>query len=161
MHMVAFAVLGAIIALIAWLVFKALKDFRLPTRLSDKDDAGTALPAADDGLEDAPGGQPPDVYVAHARKLAAAGNYREAIAHLVLGAMSRTERAGWVRFRRGLTVRDYLRALKPYAGQHAAFRTMVRVFEPVSFGRREPTPAMFEQSLAGYEAGFATDPPAA
>jgi hypothetical protein len=161
MHLLAFAVLVAIVMLIVWLVFKALKDFRLPRRLSDKGEADVALPAADDGLETAPGGQPPDVYVAQARKLAAAGHYREAIAQLVLGAMSRTERAGWVRFRRGLTVRDYLRALQPHAGQHAAFRAMVRVFEPVSFGRREPTSALFEQSLAGYESGFATEPPAA
>jgi hypothetical protein len=105
----------------------------------------------------APGDFPSDVYVAQALRLAEEGRYREAVVQLVLGAMSRVERAGWVRFRRGMTVRDYLKGLYEHPAAHQGFTSIVRIFEPVAFGRREPTRAHFDQSLKGYELGFGLD----
>jgi hypothetical protein len=56
-----------------------------------------------------------------------------------------------------MTVRDYLRGIHQFPAAHQGFRSIIRVFEPLAFGRREPTLAHFEQSLQGYEAGFGMD----
>ena len=108
--------------------------------------------------ESPPGELPVDVYLAEARKLAAAGQYREAIAQLLLGAMSYAERAGLIRYRRGLTQRDYLRTLRGETAQFDAMRTMVRVYEPLGFGRRVPAEEHFEKSVSGYEQAFRNVP---
>jgi len=89
--------------------------------------------------------------------LAEHGQYREAVVQLVLGAMSRVERAGWVRFRQGMTVRDYLKSVEKHPAAYEGFRSIVRVFEPLTFGRREPTRAHFDKSLEGYKSGFGLD----
>ena len=151
-HLLAYAILGIVIGLILWLIIKAIKDFELPTKLEREELPDGDLPSNANEPENAPGEHPPDVYIAKARELAAIGNYRDAIAQLAMGAMSRIERTNRIRYRRGLTIRDYLRALRQYKTEYQAFRSIVRVFEPVSFGRREPTRAQFEQSLGGYEA---------
>jgi hypothetical protein len=80
--------------------------------------------------------------------------FREAIAQLILGAMSFTERSGLIRFRRGLTHRDYLRALRGRNEQHRAMRTMVAVYEPICFGRQPAQVLHFRTSLDGYQTGF-------
>ena len=108
--------------------------------------------------EKPPGELPVDVYLAEARKLAAAGQYREAIAQLLLGAMSYAERAGLIRYRRGLTQRDYLRTLRGETTQFDAMRTMVRVYEPLGFGRRTPAKEHFDKSISGYEQAFRSAP---
>jgi hypothetical protein len=68
--------------------------------------------------------------------------------------MSVTERGGLIRFRRGLTHRDYLRALRARAPQYQAFRTIVAVYEPICFGRRPAEISHYHTSLDGYETGF-------
>jgi hypothetical protein len=108
--------------------------------------------------ESPPGELPVDVYLAEARKLAAAGEYREAIAQLLLGAMSYAERAGLIRYRRGLTQRDYLHTLRGETTQYDAMRTMVRVYEPLGFGRRTPAKEHFDKSVSGYEQAFRNAP---
>ena len=55
------------------------------------------------------------------------------------------------------TVRDYLQKVREHPSAHAGFRTIVRVFEPLGFGRREPTLEHFDKSLKGYETGFGVD----
>jgi hypothetical protein len=101
-----------------------------------------------------PGDLPADEYLRRAADLAAKGLYREAIGQLILGAMSFTERGGLIRFRRGLTHRDYLRALRARAPQYQAFRTIVAVYEPICFGRRPAAISHYQTSLDGYETGF-------
>ena len=132
---------GEICGLILWLIVKAIRDFERSAPLE------TAVPhdRSPLGLEpaQAPGDLPADIYVAHAKLLAEQGNYREAVVQLLLGAMSRVERAGWVRFRRGMTVRDYLRAIRQHRPAYQGFRDIVRVCEPLCFGRRVPTQAAF------------------
>ncbi|MBN2489875.1 MAG: DUF4129 domain-containing protein, partial [Planctomycetes bacterium] len=74
-------------------------------------------------------------------------DYRTAIAQLLLGGMSWLERAGAIRFRKGLVNRDYLRA----AGRHPEFRSglhaIVGHFEETHFGRRAATPERFATCL--------------
>lgn len=109
--------------------------------------------------ESAPGELPADVYVSKARELAHSGKYREAVAQLLLGAMSHIERGGFIKYRKGLTHRDYARAVRSQAEMYGSMKAMVRVYEPLGFGRREATREHFEQSLSGYQAGFrATHP---
>ncbi|MDA1014020.1 MAG: hypothetical protein O3A00_06155, partial [Planctomycetota bacterium] len=80
--------------------------------------------------------------------------FREAIAQLLLGAMSNIERSGLLRFRRGLTHRDYMRAARANDTVYPALRSMVRLYEPLGFGRRTATRKHFDLSLSGYETGF-------
>jgi len=108
--------------------------------------------------ESSPGELPADVYVAKAHELASTGQFREAIAHLLLGGMSHLERNSVVTFRRGLTHRDYVRAVRSHPQYYRGLRGMVRLYEPLGFGRRTPTRAHFEQSLAAYEAAFRATP---
>jgi len=56
-----------------------------------------------------------------------------------------------------MTVRNYLQNVRQHPAAFEGFRSIVRVFEPLTFGRREPEPDHFEQSLAGYETGFGTE----
>ncbi len=154
-HLLAWTVLAVICSLIVWLIIKAIRDFdRLPSAHVSEASAAASmdLPPAQ-----APGDVPADIYVAQARMLAEQGRYREAVVQLLLGAMSQVERAGWVRFRRGMTVRDYLKAVRGHRGAYQGLHAIVRVFEPLTFGRRAPTQDHFEKSLKGYETGFGVD----
>ena len=151
MTLVAWVALAAICGLILYLVARAVLGWEGSADLKDSA-AGKGID--EDELDQAPGEIPADVYLARARELAAAGRYREAVAQLLLGAMSQIERAGLIRFRRGLTYRDYLRAVRPRNDAYDSFRAMVRVYEPIGFGRRDASRAHFETTLNGYETGF-------
>lgn len=95
-----------------------------------------------------------DVYLNRAAESAARGDIREAVAQLLLGAMSSIEREGLIRFRRGLTSRDYLRAARPQQEQFTALKHIVRVYEPICFGRREALTEHYETSLKNYLGAF-------
>jgi hypothetical protein len=153
-HILAWAILTMICGMILWLIVKAIRERERPLAFA-RGAEGTELLELEPAQ--APGDFPADVYVAQALRLAEEGRYKEAVVQLVLGAMSRVERAGWVRFRRGMTVRDYLRGIDNRPAAHQGFHSMIRVFEPVAFGRREPTRLHFDQSLKGYELGFGLD----
>jgi hypothetical protein len=154
-HLMAWTILTVICGLIVWLIIKAIHDYERPLRFATAN-AG-AVPMLDLEPAQAPGDLPADVYVAQAQSLAEQGRYRDAVVQLLLGAMSRVERAGWVRFRRGMTVREYLRGIHQHPAAYQGFRSIIRVFEPLTFGRREPTREHFDQSLKGYETGFGLD----
>jgi len=68
--------------------------------------------------------------------------------------MSHLERAELIRYRRGLTLRDYLRAAQKEQRHYTALKSMVRVYEPLGFGRRRANQQLFQQTLSGYETGF-------
>jgi hypothetical protein len=71
---------------------------------------------------------------------------------LLLGAMSAIERKGAIRFRRGLTNRDYLYAVR--GGSREAFGIIASAFEYVYFGRREATSDAFRDSCRAYQKSF-------
>lgn len=101
-----------------------------------------------------PGETPADQFIRQALELAGAGQFREAIAQLLLGGMSRIERERLICYRRGLTFRDYLRVLRGNQSAYGGFRAMVDQYEPVNFGRQEATRDSFEIALNGYRTGF-------
>lgn len=139
------------VALIAYLVVQAIASWeRRKTTGSDVATGGVSLFADDRS----PGETPADEFVRQALALATAGQYREAIAQLLLGGMSRIERDRLIRYRRGLTFRDYLRVLRGNPPAYGGFRAMVDQYEPVNFGRREATRHSFDMALDGYRSGF-------
>jgi hypothetical protein len=93
-------------------------------------------------------------YLQRAKALAQIGDYQNAIIQLLYGSMSFIERSGWIRFQKGLTYRDYLRAARPHGLPGDSFRQMIRTYEPLGFGRREATREHFESTLRHYEAAF-------
>ena len=149
-QILAYGVLAAICCAIIWLVVKAVNKYRERQTVG-----GRVRGSAEEGEgEIPPGDLPADEYLRRAAELAEKGMFREAIGQLILGAMSRTERSGLIRFRRGLTNRDYLRALRGRAMQHQAFRTIASVYEPICFGRRDAQVSHYRTSLDGYQTGF-------
>ncbi len=93
-------------------------------------------------------------YESRAMQFAATGNHRAAIRELLLGSMSWIERAGLIRYRKGLTNRDYLRSLWRREDKREGYLTTASQFEYVYFGRRTPTAEMFEMCLASFQGAF-------
>jgi hypothetical protein len=121
--------------------------------------AGAAAPAAVAALVPAvpPGEQPANVYLERALVLARAGEYRAAIAQLLLGGMSWLERAGAIRFRKGLTNRDYLRAARGHPRFRTGLGTIVGHFEETHFGRRPATSERFQTCLENFQRSLTDD----
>jgi hypothetical protein len=101
-----------------------------------------------------PGELPSDEYLRRALGLAATGDYKAAIRELLLGTMSWIERAGLIRFRRGLCNRDYLRAVWRRPLCRDSMTGIVEAFDRTYFGRRSATCEMFERCLELYRQGF-------
>lgn len=139
------------VALIAYLVVQAIASWERRKSTGSNVATGGVSLFADDR---SPGETPADEFVRQALALASAGQYREAIAQLLLGGMSRIERERLIRYRRGLTFRDYLRVLRGNPSAYGGFRAMVDQYEPVNFGRREATRHSFDTALDGYRSGF-------
>jgi hypothetical protein len=123
----------------------------------------STVPLTDDA---SPGETSADQFRKAALGFAAQGLYREALGQLILGAMSTIERAQWIRYRRGLTLNDYLRAVRSRGVQRQGLLDVVDIYEPVEYGRRVATRLDWEHALSGYESGFsasrsAESPPAA
>jgi hypothetical protein len=150
LQVLAYGLLAAICCLIIWLVVKAVNRYR------ERHNTGLrGRRNYEEGeAEIPPGDLPADEYLRRAAELAQKGLFREAIGQLILGAMSATERSGLIRFRRGLTHRDYLRALRGRTRPHDGLRTIVGVYEPICFGRRPAQSDHYRASLDGYETGF-------
>lgn len=150
-QVLAYSILGIIVAAIIWLFVKMLR------RASQSSVLKRPRTFEEGGAEIdlCPGELPADVYVGRAEELAAQGRYQEAIGQLLLGAMSTTEREGLIRFRRGLTYRDYIRALRTREHTRSAFRTLVGIYEPLRFGHREARSEHYDTCLSEYRAGFA------
>jgi hypothetical protein len=101
-----------------------------------------------------PGEVAASTYETRAIALANEGNFRAAIRELLLGSMSWIERAGLIRYRKGLTNRDYVRTVWRRHEKRDAFLTTASQFEYVYFGRRIPTAEMFEQCLVSFRGAF-------
>lgn len=148
-------VIVAVCALILGLVVMGLLNWRRQPRLQAVLSNGGTIEMADDR---APGDVAADIYLAEAMRLAGQGEFAEALARLVWGGMSSIERAGWIRYRRGLTMRDYLRSTRSHPREQTAFRSLLAGYEPVGFGRRPATSEGFEQALKSYRQGFVSSP---
>lgn len=141
----------ACVAAMIYVVCRVIMNFFWRSRITRK----TLEKIVSEGeAELGPGETPADVYLQRAKEFSAAGRFREAIAMLLLGGMSNAERAGWIRHRRGLTHRDYLRAMRSREQPYTGFKTIVSIFEPICFGRRDAYREHYEASLESYQKGF-------
>ena len=104
-----------------------------------------------------PGDVPTNEYERRALAAAQAGDFRSGLRELVLGSMSWTERAGLVRYRRGLTNRDYVRAVWRIADRRESLLQIVAAFERVFYGRRVADEATFESCLVEFRQSFLTE----
>ena len=100
----------------------------------------------------APGEIAPEEYWRRAIAHGEGGRYREAIREILLGAMSSIERRGLIRFRKGLTNRDYRLAVGGTSRE--SFALIANAFEIVTFGRREPTPESYRHCCQEFEKSF-------
>jgi hypothetical protein len=155
--LVVFVVFAAVLAGIVALIVLGIRRWEREERRNVEPDADAAT---DEDVEPTitPGERPADEWLAAARNAAAAGRFDEALALLLLGAMSHAERANLIRPRRGLTYRDYLRAVPRSSAWHPTLAGLVNAYAPVGFGRREATLAAFETAVAPYERALATEP---
>ena len=101
-----------------------------------------------------PGELAASTYESRALRFAADGDFRSAIRELLLGSMSWIERAGLIRFRKGLTNRDYIRAVWRQTERRDAYFNTALEFEKVYFGRRDATQEMFQHCLASFRGAF-------
>jgi len=144
--------LAALIGIVIWILSIVFK-FNDGGRKVDK--AGLFTDEEDiENLSVPPGELAASTYESRAMKLAADGNFRAAIRELLLGGMSWIERAGMIRFRKGLTNRDYIRAVWREEQRRFAYGTTALEFERVYFGRREATREMFENCLQAFQGAF-------
>lgn len=151
LQIVVWTILFLLGVLIAYLIYRStwFQSWMLKMTAAEAD------PFAIEDRDLPPGELEADVYVKRAAELAARGQITEAIAQLLLGAMSHTERSGLIRFRRGLTHRDYIRALRSKPTAYSSFRGIVGIFEPLRYGHRSASLHHYSESLAAYESGFA------
>ncbi|MFN8710756.1 MAG: DUF4129 domain-containing protein, partial [Planctomyces sp.] len=101
-----------------------------------------------------PGELPANVYESRAVQLAAEGNFRGAVRELLLGSMSWIERAGMVRYRRGLTNRDYVRSVWRRRDKRDAFAVIALEFERIFYGRREANEKRYLHCLQNFRGAF-------
>ena len=146
---VVIAVIVLLLVVIAAMIVKSI-DAKKRNRdglLSDSDDILSDVTTP-------PGELAASTYETRAIQFAATGNYRAAIRELLLGSMSWIERAGLIRYRKGLTNRDYLRSVWRRVDKRDGYLTTATQFEYVYFGRRTPTAEMFEKCLASFQGAF-------
>ena len=101
-----------------------------------------------------PGDLAVSTYESRAIQMASEGNFRAAVRELLLGSMSWVERAGLIRFRKGLTNRDYIRAVWKQDDRRLAYIRTATEFERIFFGRREATREGFETCLTSFQGSF-------
>jgi hypothetical protein len=104
------------------------------------------------GPESAPGELDPEEYFRRALSHGARKRYKEGLRDLLLGAMSAAERRGLIRFRRGLTNRDYWYSVRGPARE--SFSSIATAFEHVYFGRRDATVDAFHDSCRAFQKSF-------
>lgn len=150
---VLYILVGIAALLVAFLIIKAILDRADSAKGAGAPDSGGAAQA----LDGPPGEHPWDEYLREARALAERGEHRQAVRLLLLAAMSWIERHGLIRHRRGLTNRDYLRAVWRREPCREAMAAIIDVFDRIYFGRRPATPESFELCVERFQGGFLRD----
>ncbi len=147
--------LAAVIAVIAVIVVLVIRSIDRSRQKKSLVSGPGLLDDVHEIAATAPGELAANEYRTRADRLAEDGNLAAAIRELLLGGMSWIERAGMIRFRRGLTNRDYWRAVFADDFRRDAFASLAGEFEKVYFGRREATSEMYQLCLRSFESGFA------
>ncbi len=144
--------LAALVAVAIWIIAAVIKskDGRRKINSDGLFDDENAI--AD--LTTPPGEVAVSTYESRALQLAQDGNFQLAIRELLIGSMSWIERAGLIRFRKGLTNRDYIRAVWKQEQRRLAYAQTALHFERIYFGRRSATQEMFEECLHYFQGSF-------
>jgi hypothetical protein len=142
-YSMAFVILAAAIFFIAKSILAISRD----KRITEEEAAERVF-----GPGAAPGELDPEEYWRRALAHGENRRYKDGVRELLLGAMSTLERRGLIRFRRGLTNRDYFFAVRGPARE--SFGSIASVFEHVYFGRREATADAFRDSCRAYQKSF-------
>ncbi|MEZ6046126.1 MAG: DUF4129 domain-containing protein [Planctomycetaceae bacterium] len=149
-QLLAWAALAIAIVAVVWFIAKMIMAYEgrgvIKTELAEGQ--------VDQQIIVAPGETAVNQYLARARELAARGEFAQAIMMLVQGAMSDIERRNQIKFRRGLTAYDYLRAVRKNPPRHQALQHILRIYEPIGFGRRVANAEHFQISLTEFEGEF-------
>lgn len=146
------AVIAVVVIVIIVMVVKSI-DAKKRTRENLLSDSDAVL----SDVNSPPGELATSTYESRAVQFASAGNYRAAIRELLLGSMSWIERAGLIRYRKGLTNRDYIRSVWRRTDKRDGYLTTASQFEFVYFGRRTPTAEMFETCLTSFQGAFSEE----
>lgn len=101
-----------------------------------------------------PSEYPSDEYLRRAAQFAKAGEFRQAVALVLLGAMSEVERRGFIRYRKGLTQRDYYRTVRRHESIGPAYRNILKTYEPLGFGRRTAELKHYQRAVKSFRGGF-------
>ncbi len=104
-----------------------------------------------------PGDLPTNEYERRAVLAAHAGDFRTGMRELVLGSMSWCERSGMIRYRRGLTNRDYVRAIWRLEDKRKSMLKIVSIFEYIFYGRRNATAKAFNVCLEEFRKSFSEE----
>ncbi len=145
--------LVAVAVLIGVATVLVIRSIERRRKKSDVQAPALSSPAPRD-LAAPPGELSANQYRLRAEEFARQGDYRSAIRQLLLGSMSWIERAGHIRFRQGLTNRDYYRAVYAWQARRTAFAGIALEFEKVFFGRRDATLEMYQTSLSNFAREF-------
>jgi hypothetical protein len=147
----------ALAALAVALVYLVVAIIRSSDGMADVDPSEFSADAEAIIPTQPPGDVPTNEYERRALAAAQAGDFRSGLRELVLGSMSWTERAGLVRYRRGLTNRDYVRAVWRMADRRESLLQISAAFERVFYGRRVADEATFESCLVEFRQSFLTE----
>jgi len=151
-----FKVLGIVmlvvmVVLILWMIVTSLINREKPLAESSQEDLLTAVhrdtaePTRTLSAEE---------YLNQANHAAEQGQYRNAVAYVLLAAMMQITNRGAIKPRIGLTVRDYYRAVRRTPRVGGEFLKILKTYEPLAFGRRVAERHHFETCQQAYQAGF-------
>ncbi len=109
-------------------------------------------------IDSRPGDHPPEKYLAEARRYATEGNFKIAIRLVLLASLSFIEYGGYIHWRKGLTNRDYLRAIWREKTLKGAFIEISKHFDEVYFGKRTADQNRFLECMDFFKTGFQSSP---
>ncbi len=144
--------LGVLVAVAIWIIASVVKS-RDGRRTPNSDGLFDETGAISD-LAVPPGELAVSTYESRAIQFAQEGDFRLAVRELLIGSMSWIERAGLIRFRKGLTNRDYLRAVWRQDERRLAYAETALQFERIYFGRRTATRETFDECLHHFQGSF-------
>lgn len=149
-RLLAILIVLVIFGIFAWLLSRIIRQHQ------QDPDRGRIPSIADAAVEVSfpPGELASSSYESRALEHAESGDFSMAIRELLLGSMSWIERAGRIRFRKGLTNRDYARAVWREPSRREAWLTTGSEFELVFFGRRAATKERFDRCLSAFQGAF-------
>lgn len=144
--------LSVLVVIAIWIIATVIKS-QDGSRRIDKGDLLSDAEGVGE-LNVPPGELAASTYESRALKMAADSNFRSAIRELLIGSMSWIERSGLIRFRKGLTNRDYLRAVWRDEPRRGSYHAIAVHFERIYFGRRDATAEMFADCLEHFQGAF-------